>query len=146
MPILTFFYFSKKFIQICYQMVSIVAPAAWAFVFTFGILKVIDFMPFMRLKLTPEEEELGTDWVTLGEVACNYPFHWIFFAFIFESFYLLLLFFETDGHDIPVTHKDFPLINKLNTDDDKNIELVVKTDQTNNLAEVKEHQEVSEEL
>jgi hypothetical protein len=28
----------------------------------------------MRLKLTPEEEELGTDWVTLGEVACNYRF------------------------------------------------------------------------
>jgi hypothetical protein len=63
-----------------------------------------------------------------------------------NRFTYYLFFFETDGHDIPVTHKDFPLINKLNTDDDKNIELVVKTDQTNNLAEVEEHQEVSEEL
>jgi Amt family ammonium transporter len=49
-----------------------VVSAAWAFVFTFFILKAINCLPFMRLKLTPEEEELGTDWVTLGEVACNY--------------------------------------------------------------------------
>ena len=70
-------------------MVSIVAPAAWAFVFTFGILKVIDFMPFMRLKLTPEEEELGTDWVTLGEVACNYQSRIIlFYSFIYKFFFI----------------------------------------------------------
>jgi ammonia channel protein AmtB len=68
-----------------------VVSAAWAFVFTFFILKAINCLPFMRLKLTPEEEELGTDWVTLGEVACNYHF---LLKIFYTTIYYLLTFYK----------------------------------------------------
>ena len=62
----------KKWIQICFQLLSIVIPAIWAFGWTFVILQFINILPFMRLKLTPEEEEIGGDWINLGEVACKF--------------------------------------------------------------------------
>lgn len=37
--------------QILYQLLSVVVVGAWAFVFTFGILKSIDYIPFIRLRL-----------------------------------------------------------------------------------------------
>ena len=44
--------------QICYQLLSIVVPASWAFVMTFLILQLIGFIPFIKLKLSEQEEEM----------------------------------------------------------------------------------------
>jgi len=44
--------------QILYQLLSVVVASTWAFVFSFLILQLIGLIPFLRLKLTPEEEEM----------------------------------------------------------------------------------------
>ena len=60
-------------------------PAAWAFMLTYMILQFINILPFMRLKLTEEEERIGGDWINLGEVACKFLFELLkeneFFSF-----------------------------------------------------------------
>lgn len=55
--------------QILYQLLAAVVASLWAFCVTFIILQVIGFMPFLRLKLTEQEEILGSDWIALGELA-----------------------------------------------------------------------------
>jgi hypothetical protein len=47
-----------NYMQIIYQLLSIVVVALWSFIFTFIILQVIDLLPFVRLKLTEKEEEM----------------------------------------------------------------------------------------
>jgi ammonium transporter, Amt family len=44
------------YMQFLYQLLSVVVCAAWSFVWTFIILKAIDYMPFMRLRLNEWEE------------------------------------------------------------------------------------------
>jgi ammonia channel protein AmtB len=44
--------------QILYQLLSIVVASVWSFVITFIILQFIGLIPFMRLKLTEDEEEM----------------------------------------------------------------------------------------
>ena len=63
--------FLIKFIQVKYQLVSILAAIAWSFGITFIILQLITLFPFLHLRLTKEEEELGSDFIELGEVACK---------------------------------------------------------------------------
>ena len=86
-----------NYMQIVYQLLSIVVVALWSFIFTFIILQVIDLLPFVRLKLTEKEEEMyffisiikwynytilkflflnksGGDWIELGEVSCKILF------------------------------------------------------------------------
>ena len=60
-----------KWMQILYQLLSVVVTAAWAFIFTFLIFLLIKVLPFIRLKLTEEEERIGGDWINLGEIACK---------------------------------------------------------------------------
>lgn len=60
-----------KWMQILYQLLSVVVTAVWAFTFTFLIFLAIKIMPFIRLNLTEEEERIGGDWVNLGEIACK---------------------------------------------------------------------------
>lgn len=61
--------------QILYQLLSIVVVAAWGFVFTFIILKSIDYLPFLRLRLNAWEETAGTDLVEMGESACKFTIY-----------------------------------------------------------------------
>lgn len=61
--------FTLKFMQILYQLLSAVVAGVWSFVLTFVILQILGLIPFLRLKLTEQEEELGSDWVELGEFA-----------------------------------------------------------------------------
>lgn len=42
---------------------------AWSFVLTLIILQILGTIPFLRLKLTEQEEALGSDWIELGELA-----------------------------------------------------------------------------
>ena len=66
----TLVYFFLKFIQVAIQLLSVVVAASWAFILTFVILQLVGLVPFLRLKLTEEEEKIGSDLVELGERAC----------------------------------------------------------------------------
>jgi len=57
--------------QFLYQLLSVVVAGAWAFAFTFIILRLIDCLPFIRLRLNTWEETAGTDLVEMGESACR---------------------------------------------------------------------------
>jgi len=47
-----------NYMQICYQLFSILIVALWSFILTFIILQLIDLLPFIRLKLSEQEEEM----------------------------------------------------------------------------------------
>jgi len=44
--------------QLAYQLLSVVVVSAWAFVFTFIILLLIGFIPYVRLQISELEEEM----------------------------------------------------------------------------------------
>lgn len=52
------FIIKRNYMLILYQLLSVVVASIWAFVLTFLILKGIDLIPFMKLKLSAEEEEM----------------------------------------------------------------------------------------
>ena len=58
--------------QLLVQVIAIVAVGAWAFVTSAGILKLMDLV--VRLRVTPEEEELGLDLSQHGETAYQLQF------------------------------------------------------------------------
>ena len=41
----------SHYMQILYQLLAIIVCAAWSFVITFLIVKAIDYVPFLRLRL-----------------------------------------------------------------------------------------------
>ena len=53
--------------QVGYQLAAICATIAWTCVVTACLLLIMDRIPFLRLRLRPEEEELGTDEAQIGE-------------------------------------------------------------------------------
>lgn len=53
--------------QVGYQLAAICATIAWTCTVTAILLLVMDRIPFLRLRLRPEEEELGTDEAQIGE-------------------------------------------------------------------------------
>lgn len=53
--------------QVGYQLAGMMAIIGWTCVVTAIILLVFDRIPFLRLRLHPDEEELGTDEVQIGE-------------------------------------------------------------------------------
>lgn len=60
---------NQNYIQLAYQLLSVVVAIVWSFVVTFLILQVISLIPCLHLRLTKEEEEIGSDLVELGETA-----------------------------------------------------------------------------
>jgi Amt family ammonium transporter len=58
--------------QLLIQLAAIVTVAAWGFVMSAGILKIMDLV--MRLRVTPEEEEMGLDLSQHGESAYQLQF------------------------------------------------------------------------
>ncbi|MEN6304660.1 MAG: ammonia channel protein, partial [Armatimonadia bacterium] len=58
--------------QLLIQLVALVAVAAWAFVMSTVVRKVIDAV--VGLRVTPEEEELGLDLTQHGETAYQLQF------------------------------------------------------------------------
>jgi ammonia channel protein AmtB len=44
--------------QFCYQLLSVVVAACWAFILTFLMLQAIGLLPFVKLKLSEKEEEM----------------------------------------------------------------------------------------
>jgi len=59
----------QHYMQILYQLLSIVVVALWSFVWTYAILWTINKVPFLPLQMNQWEERAGTDWVELGERA-----------------------------------------------------------------------------
>ena len=57
-----FIWKKKQFIQVGYQLLSVVVASSWAFIVTFLILQFIGLIPFIRLKLTEREELM---WVAI---------------------------------------------------------------------------------
>jgi Amt family ammonium transporter len=55
-----------------YQFAGTVAAFAWSFVLTCLILFLLNLVPGLSLRASPEEEELGMDDVQLGEFAYDY--------------------------------------------------------------------------
>ena len=54
--------------QVLYQLLAAVVASVWAFTWTFIILQALGAIPCLRLKLTEQEEILGSDWVAMGEL------------------------------------------------------------------------------
>jgi Amt family ammonium transporter len=61
-----------NWIQMGYQFAGTVAAFSWTFVLTCIILFLLNLVPGLSLRATPEEEELGMDDVQLGEFAYDY--------------------------------------------------------------------------
>merc|ERR1712000_84351 len=59
-------------VQMGYQFAGTVAAFAWSFTLTCLILFLLNLVPGLSLRATPEEEELGMDDVQLGEFAYDY--------------------------------------------------------------------------
>ncbi|KFH42470.1 Ammonium transporter-like protein [Hapsidospora chrysogenum ATCC 11550] len=59
-------------VQMGYQFAGTVAAFAWSFVLTCLILFLLNLVPGLSLRASPEEEELGMDDVQLGEFAYDY--------------------------------------------------------------------------
>lgn len=55
-----------------YQFAGTCAAFAWSFVLTCLILFLLNLVPGLSLRASPEEEELGMDDVQLGEFAYDY--------------------------------------------------------------------------
>jgi ammonium transporter, Amt family len=55
-----------------YQFAGTVAAFAWTFVLTCLILFLLNLIPGLSLRASPEEEELGMDDCQLGEFAYDY--------------------------------------------------------------------------
>lgn len=53
--------------QVGYQLAALCSTVAWTCVVTACLLLIMDRIPFLRLRLRPEEEELGTDEAQIGE-------------------------------------------------------------------------------
>lgn len=60
------------FVQLGYQLAGTVAGVAWSFFLTCLILFVLNLIPGLSLRITPDEEELGLDDVQCGEFAYDY--------------------------------------------------------------------------
>ena len=56
-----------NWIQVPIQLASIATGAVWSFVVTYIILMAFDYIPFLRLRLNKDQEELGMDAVEMGE-------------------------------------------------------------------------------
>jgi ammonium transporter, Amt family len=56
-------------IQVGYQIAGAVAIAAYSFIGTLLILAVINVLPGMKLRLSPDHEEMGCDFHEMGETA-----------------------------------------------------------------------------
>ena len=63
---------SGHFVQLGYQIADCCAGFSWSFVLTCIILFLINLIPGLHLRVSPEEEELGIDDVQLGEFAYDY--------------------------------------------------------------------------
>lgn len=55
-----------------YQLAGTVAAFSWTFVLTCIILFLLNLVPGLSLRASPEEEELGMDDCQLGEFAYDY--------------------------------------------------------------------------
>ncbi|GME84631.1 unnamed protein product [[Candida] boidinii] len=58
---------NHHYVQLGYQLAAATSTIAWAFVVTYIILFALDKVPFLKLRLSEEEEELGTDAAQIGE-------------------------------------------------------------------------------
>jgi Amt family ammonium transporter len=58
---------NHNYVQLGYQLAGLTSVAAYSSVVTALILLIMDRIPFLKLRLSAEEEELGTDEVQIGE-------------------------------------------------------------------------------
>ncbi|KAJ8121045.1 hypothetical protein ONZ43_g2407 [Nemania bipapillata] len=63
---------NHNYIQLAYQIADSVAGFSYSFVLTCVILFLLNLIPGLSLRVSPEEEEIGVDDVQLGEFAYDY--------------------------------------------------------------------------
>ena len=61
-----------NYVQLGYQLAGSTAGFAWSFALTCLILFLMNLIPGLSLRVTPEEEELGLDDGQLGEFSYDY--------------------------------------------------------------------------
>ncbi|KAJ2841481.1 ammonium transporter, partial [Coemansia brasiliensis] len=54
------------------QLAALAASAAWSFVVSFILLKVMNYIPMFRLRVDPDAEEHGVDFAELGEAGYSF--------------------------------------------------------------------------
>ncbi len=54
------------------QMIGIAAVSAWSFAVTFVIAKGFQWIPWIRLRVTEEDEDMGCDIPLCGEIAYDF--------------------------------------------------------------------------
>jgi len=55
-----------------YQLAGILAIGGWSFIVSYIILKAMDKIPWIGLRVPPEHESIGTDLALMGELAYRY--------------------------------------------------------------------------
>ncbi|KAJ2999370.1 hypothetical protein NUW58_g4 [Xylaria curta] len=63
---------NHNYIQLAYQIADSVAGFAYSFVLTCVILFLLNLIPGLSLRVSPEEEDIGIDDIQLGEFAYDY--------------------------------------------------------------------------
>lgn len=58
---------NKHYVQLGYQLAASVSIDVWSFVLTSIILNIMNRIPFLKIRLSEDEEELGTDAAQIGE-------------------------------------------------------------------------------
>ena len=59
--------FSRQYFQLVPQIVSVVVSVPWSFAITYILVKGMNYIPFIRLKLDVDEQDEGPDLVEIGE-------------------------------------------------------------------------------
>ena len=63
---------NRNWIQVAFQLALASADAAWSFGVSMAILIVMNFIPWLKLRATEEQEVAGMDDAELGEFAASY--------------------------------------------------------------------------
>lgn len=58
---------NHHYVQLGYQIAGACATMAWSFVITVILLTAMNYIPFLKIRLSEEEEELGVDATEIGE-------------------------------------------------------------------------------
>ncbi|RKP14484.1 ammonium transporter AmtB-like domain-containing protein [Piptocephalis cylindrospora] len=61
-----------RWVAVPVQLLAIVSVSGWSFFITFALLKGLNYIPGMHLRVSEEDEEMGTDLSEMGEVAYGF--------------------------------------------------------------------------
>jgi len=63
----------QRWVLLGYQLSGILAIGTWSFTVSYIILKVLNLIPGLGIRVKPDEESIGTDLALMGEIAYELP-------------------------------------------------------------------------